>query len=108
MQKDQQIEIVRDIQLKELNIIGTKGNDYASEIDILKNFKEVSTICNMLNIDSRTLYGTHLFYIILKIQRICNLLNSNKTAQNESIEDTLLDLRTYVGLLNCSIIEQNK
>ena len=87
------------IHQKELNLIQSKGNDYADSEDVLKNFKAVSEICKILNIDSRTQYGTHLFYIVLKLQRAANLLQEGKTAQNESVEDTLIDLRTYTGLL---------
>lgn len=90
-----------------MEILGSKGNDYADMTDILKNFKEVAEICRILNIDSRSLYGTHLFYIILKLQRLCNLLTVDKDPKHESIEDTITDFRNYLALLNCSIQENN-
>jgi hypothetical protein len=105
MNQKTQIEIVKSLQEKEINILQSKGNDYADTDDVLKNFKQVSEICKILNIDSRTLYGTHMFYIVLKIQRICNLLAENKVAQNESLDDSFLDLRAYVGLVACATKE---
>lgn len=106
MNSKQQETLLLELHEEEGKVLLSKGNDYASVGDVLKNFKEVSTICDMLGIDSRNLYGTHMFYIILKIQRICNLLFSNKKPSNESVEDTLLDLRNYIFLLQCSIKEQ--
>lgn len=106
MNRQAQKKLLRDMTEFELSILDSKGNDYASEEDVLKNFKEVSTMCNILNIDSRTLYGTHLFYIVLKLQRLCNLLTSDKVAMNESISDTISDFRNYLALLTCSIEEK--
>jgi hypothetical protein len=48
-----------------------------------------------------------MFYVLLKIQRLCNLLFSNKVAKNESIQDTLMDLRNYVDLLNCTLQDKS-
>lgn len=106
MNSEMQIALLRELHKDEGEVLLSKGNDYASEGDVLKNFKEVSTICSMLGIDSRQLYGTHMFYIVLKIQRICNLLFSNKKPSNESIQDTLMDLRNYIFLLQCSLVEE--
>lgn len=93
---------------KELELLKSKGSDYSNSEDILKNFKEVGEICKLLNIDSRTSFGTHMFYILIKIQRLCNLINNGKKANNESVEDTIVDLRNYAGLLNCSLLEEEK
>lgn len=106
MNKETQLQELDKTQKIQQTILGKKGNDYASTEDVLKNFKEVSTICRILNIDSRTQYGTHLFYIILKLQRLCNLLSSGKEVMNESIEDTLIDFQNYVFLLQCGINEK--
>lgn len=108
MNRTEQLNLLANVHDSEVAVLGSKGNDYASDQNLLKNFSEVSEICKMLNIDSRTLYGTHMFYIILKIQRLCNLLLQNKKPNNESVEDTILDLRNYVFLLQCSIKEEEK
>lgn len=104
MTQEEQIDGIKHLHEVELELLKSKGSDYANE-DVLANFKQVSEVCRLLNIDSRTLYGTHLFYIILKVQRICNLLSSEKEPKNESIADTLVDLRNYIALLACSIVE---
>jgi len=62
-------------------------------------------LCVLLEVDTSKIEGTGMFYILLKIQRLCNLLFNNKLPNNESIEDTLIDLRNYVDLLNCTITE---
>lgn len=105
MNKKDQMSLVADMQQEEVAILSTKGSDYADE-DVLKNFKQVAQICSILNIDARTIYGTHLFYIIIKVQRICNLLNSGKTAKHESVRDSIIDLRNYISLMNCSLEEE--
>lgn len=50
--------------------------------------------------------GVHMFYILLKIQRASNLIFSDKQGKNESVDDTLIDLRNYVDLMRCSIEER--
>ena len=62
-------------------------------------------LCVLLEVDTSKIEGIGMFYILLKIQRLCNLLFNNKLPNNESIEDTLIDLRNYVDLLNCTITE---
>jgi signal recognition particle receptor subunit beta len=83
----------------------SKGHDYAG-VDILKNFKQMHALCTILEIDLSRIEGVHMFYILLKIQRLSNLIFSNKAAKNESVNDTLLDLRNYVDLLNCTLTEK--
>lgn len=104
MTSKEQFDFVEQINKKGLEIMKTKGHDYAGE-DILKNFKEMQQMITLLNVDTTKIEGTHMFYILLKIQRLCNLMFSDKVAKNESIQDTLIDLRNYVDLLNCTLKE---
>lgn len=103
MNVDKQMSELQRLHENQLTILRKKRSDYSNDTDILKNFKEVSEICRLLNIDSRTQYGTHLFYIVLKLQRLCNLLSTGKEVMNESIEDNLLDMINYIFLLQCGI-----
>lgn len=105
MNQKQQLELVEKINKQGIDILKSKGHDYAGD-DILKNFKQVQQIISILQIDTSKIEGVHMFYIVLKIQRLCNLLFSNKVAKNESIQDTLIDLRNYVDLLNCTLEEK--
>ncbi len=105
MTQAQQLEIVESLNKKGIELMKSKGHDYA-DADILKNFKQVHQMITLLGIDTSKVEGVHLFYVILKIQRLCNLLFSGKEAKNESIQDTLIDLRNYVDLLNCTLQEK--
>lgn len=105
MDQKQQLLLIESINAKGIELLKTKGHDYAGE-DVLKNFKQMHQLCDLLEIDLSKVEGIHMFYILLKVQRLCNLLFSNKVAKNESVEDTLIDLRNYTDLLNCTLTEK--
>jgi len=72
-------------------VLISKGNDYANA-DRLSNFKLAGSICGLkpeLNC---------LSLIATKVARLGVLLNSDKV-NNESIEDSVLDLINYAILL---------
>ncbi|MEX5689654.1 hypothetical protein, partial [Pseudomonas silesiensis] len=50
MNKEQQINLIQELDNKLLEIIKSKGEDYGSE-DVLSNFKQVSAVAKILNID---------------------------------------------------------
>jgi len=107
MQQSEQLELIQKINDKGIELLKSKGHDYAG-LDVLKNFKQMHQLCSLLEVDMSKIEGIHMFYVLLKIQRLCNLLFSNKVAKNESIEDTLIDLRNYTDLLNCTLNEEKK
>lgn len=107
MNQTEQLALVEEINKKGIELMKSKGHDYAG-VDILKNFKEMHQMCSLLGIDLSRIEGVHMFYILLKIQRLSNLIFSGKDAKNESIQDTLIDLRNYVDLLNCTLNEKSK
>lgn len=77
----------------------SKGDDYANE-NRLSNFISAGTaVGNSAEVNCLNLIGT-------KIARLSNLINSNKVPNNESIQDSILDLANYAFLLNCLIKEQ--
>lgn len=69
-----------------------KGNDY-SNADRLSNFKQVAAI--MGGHPAKVAMGL----MVVKISRINNLVDSGKGIENESLEDSALDLCVY-SLLN--------
>lgn len=69
----------------------SKGNDYAGE-DRLSNFKLVSQIVGI------TPEQVLLVFIATKAVRIGNL-QGNKTPNNESVDDSIIDLVNYGILL---------
>lgn len=101
MNADKQIEIYRELDEKIMQVTTSKRNDYASDFDVLSNFKGVAEAAKTLGIDITDSSQYALFMVILKIKRITNLINSKKTPNNESIEDSFLDGINYFKLAYC-------
>lgn len=97
MNKQEQIELTKKLDNKTLEVMMSKGSDYANE-DVLSNFKEVSNVVKTLNIDTRTPEGYAMLMIILKLSRINNIKKSNKTPNNESLLDSYEDMINYTKL----------
>jgi hypothetical protein len=72
----------------------SKQADYAKE-DVLSNFKLAGNICGINpSVNCLSLIAT-------KVARLGVLLNTKESPNNESIEDSLLDLANYSFLLYC-------
>lgn len=100
MNADKQIEIYNKIDKELLEITMSKREDYADD-DVLKNFKAVSLAAKALEIDITKSSQYALFMVLLKICRLTNLMNSNKTPKNESVEDSWKDGINYFKLGYC-------
>ena len=81
-------------------ILISKGGDYANE-DRLSNFKLAGSIIGL------TPEMNCLSLIATKVARLGVLLNSDKAPNNESIDDSIIDLANYAVLLSM-IIKDNK
>jgi len=92
MNQTQQESHFNEITEKMRAIMLSKGNDYANE-DRLSNFKLAGSICGL------TPEQNCLSLIATKVARLGVLLKSNKEANNESIEDSLVDMANYTLLL---------
>jgi len=104
MKLEDAIKLQERLFKKRMEIRRKKGHDYANLEDCLINFKTVATIAHLFGVDVTKPYGVAFFYKILKLQREANLLFSNKTPENESLLDTLLDLSNYNDLeLECLV-----
>jgi hypothetical protein len=75
-------------------ILLAKGNDYAMASDRLSNFKLAGHICG-LSAEQQC-----LSLIATKVARLGVLFNSGKGRNNESIQDSVLDLAAYSILLS--------
>lgn len=106
MNSERQLEIYKQVDEKILAVTKSKRYDYANE-DVLSNFKGVSGAAKSLDIDITTATGYSLFMVLLKIARLSNLLNAEKTPNNESIEDSFLDGINYFKLAYCCYLDQN-
>ena len=94
-------EEMRDTFLDELfniqkKILASKGHDYAGE-DLLSNFRLAGMLVNQSSrypdaINCLNLIGT-------KVARLGQLLDSDKTVYNESVQDSVIDLANYAALL---------
>ena len=78
------------------SILDKKGYDYAGE-DVLSNFRLAGMIVNQGSMHPDALSCLNL--IGTKVARLGQLLNSNKSAQNESVQDSIIDLCNYSALL---------
>lgn len=93
MNLQQQQHFVDNFCEKMKSTILGKGNDYANA-DRLSNFKLAGAICGLAPEQNC------LSMIATKVARLGVLLGG-KTPNNESIEDSLLDLANYAVLLGC-------
>lgn len=100
MTKEQQLKMFDELVSKMRETIASKGDDYSNE-DRLSNFK------NVARRTSSTPENVCITQIGIKIERITNLL-SGKTPNNESVEDTILDMANYCILLHMIYKENNK
>jgi hypothetical protein len=100
MTKDNQKLHFIEITKKMESILLSKGDDYAN-VDRLSNFKLAGNICG-LNPELNC-----LSLIATKVARLGVLLNSNSKPNNESIEDSVLDLANYALLLSM-ILKDNQ
>ena len=100
MNKKEQEEYLDKTFQKMKAVLLNKGEDYANT-DRLSNFKLAGNICGIspeLNC---------LSLIATKVARLGVLLNSNKSPNNESIEDSVLDLSNYALLLGMLLEDKN-
>jgi hypothetical protein len=107
MIKREQLQLIESLDNTLLNVLKSKGEDYATE-DVLSNFKQVSSAAKVLNIDVGNPTNYALFMCVLKIARLTNLINNNKVPNNESIEDSFIDLIGYSKLAYCNYKDENK
>lgn len=105
MDEKEYLEILEKSQIRRRGIHTKKTSDYATE-DVLSNFKRVAAIIKILGIDTTTPHGMACVYIILKMDRFCNIVfRKNIEPKNEAVEDTIDDWKNYLDLLEANWIE---
>jgi hypothetical protein len=102
---DRQTEIILDptdpferIVYDMIQMNRKKRHDYASDGDIIQNFRRNADMVALLE-PKYDIFVDCFSMVTRKISRLQNLLGSGKTPNNESIEDTLTDLAVYCVLL---------
>jgi len=93
MTQQEQIKHFESFTTQMKEILFKKGNDYANT-DRLSNFKLAGSICQL------KAEQNCLSLIATKVARLGVLLNSEKTPDNESVQDSVLDLANYSVLLS--------
>jgi len=106
MTRDQQIEFLERTHKEAIALLKRKGSDYSSEDNVLKNFDQMYEMMKILEVDTSKKESVYIFYILIKLQRLCNLIFNSKTPANESLMDTLQDFENYIKLLRCNFKEQ--
>ena len=99
MNLEQQEEILDNFYAKRMEVMHAKSLDYASDKDVLDNFKNVASIVGVAPAQQC------LSLIAVKVARIGNILSSGKTPNNEALEDSVLDMANYTDLLHCLLKE---
>jgi hypothetical protein len=78
------------------DILTKKGHDYAGA-DMLSNFRLAGMIANQGSLHPDAVNCLNL--IGTKVARLGQLLSSGKSAENESVQDSVIDLCNYSALL---------
>ena len=91
---------------KRSDILKSKNKDYAVSTDVLKNFKGQAKIHEVLKVPMNEAWGVALAFALLKIDSLCNLKTNHKTANNESIQDTVDDLKNYIELMDACMKDE--
>lgn len=92
-------------KIKELH--ERKNDDYAFSDNPFSNFDVQAYLLEQFKFASSH-DQAFISLIAVKIARLANLLSSKGHPQNESIEDTMLDLATYTLIWRSHIIQRNK
>lgn len=82
-----------------------KSADYAEVSNPLSNF-DVTTF--LLTLFNNPRDQTFVWPIATKLARLATLLNSGNTPNNESIEDSLIDIANYVILWKCDLAKRKE
>ena len=91
MKRAEQIKRLKELFIKCVSLVEKKGNDYAKGDDSFSNFTGITAITG---IPTELVF---LQFIAVKILRIAELIKKEK-AENEPLEDSLIDLINYAAL----------
>lgn len=100
MERTQQTKLINNLHDRKMSIIKSKGSDYTND-DVLSNFKGAAAVVGI------SAPRQILSLIATKVARLSNLIDRPGTQNNESIEDSILDLSAYTDLLYCMMQESN-
>ncbi len=82
-----------------------KNDDYANDANPFLNFDQCSEVLSWFKNPEDLAF---VWPIANKLSRLANLLSDGRTPNNESIDDSLLDIATYVLLWKADIKRRNQ
>lgn len=86
----------------------TKGHDYSAASDRLVNFKRTAKVMSLYTGKNMTSYEAALFFQLVKIDRLNNLLNATGKPKHESMYDTIIDELNYLMLKYACLIDEGR
>lgn len=93
------------INSKRNDLMIDKSADYADD-DVLANFKRISLLAKLLDIDVRRSPGDYArFMVLMKLDRWCNLKSKGVSPKCESVKDTVCDKLNYTDLAYACDVE---
>lgn len=101
MTGEKMVKQFKHLAMQKISLIERKNNDYAKSTDAFSNFKYCASMAGI------TVEQVFMVFLAVKYARLQELL-SGKEAQNESLQDTLLDLSNYSDLLNIYMESKNE
>jgi hypothetical protein len=102
-------EYVVGLDKERENILGVRGSNYSVSPDVLANFKDVSTIWNVLH-PGRMLGAEDVAEVlsILKMVRLSSLMYQGKGFDDPVVKDTIIDGHNYLDLRVGCIIDRTQ
>jgi hypothetical protein len=105
MQRGDYNKLTNNLHTRRMALAVKKGADYAG-YDILSNFKRMASIARTLNITCQDSFGYAIFMALLKIDRITHITGGPGKPENESIDDSFMDLHNYIDLARAILVEE--
>jgi len=100
---------VIDSLRRRLKLAKKKRHDYATSEDVLANFKRLGVAGKDLKLhllwEKKPALAYALFMVVMKLDRMNNLFNQNKTPTNEAVQDSWDDAKNYLDLAEALYVE---
>ena len=100
---------VIDSLRRRLKLAKKKRHDYATSEDVLANFKRLGVAVKDLKLhllwEKKPALAYALFMVVMKLDRMNNLFNQNKTPTNEAVQDSWDDAKNYLDLAEAIYLE---
>jgi len=100
--RDEFISKLEENQEQDIDIVRRKNDDYAEGSDPFQNFRMVED-AGLMSVEKGILVR-----MSDKMQRVFNLVDSEASVEDESVADTLSDLRNYANILQVYLEEEKK